>query len=98
MLTWSKLANFILFQICVFREVDVFPTAINLSDRFFALFPLTSKDQIQLVGATSLQLASKLRETVPVSTEEVLFFTDDAYAAKDLKVCFLLANFPRLLR
>lgn len=72
-------------QVCVFREVDVYATAINITDRFFSAFSVTSEQQVQLVGAASVHLASKLRETVPISIKEALYYTDDAYTAQNIK-------------
>ena len=66
--------------------MDVFATAINISARFFQRATLTGDEQIQLVGAGSLHLASKLRETVPMKMADVLYYTDDAYTLRDLEV------------
>ncbi|OQV25219.1 putative G1/S-specific cyclin-D3 [Hypsibius exemplaris] len=72
-------------QVCAFREADLFPSAISVCDRFLARFNLTSDDQIQLVGAASLHLASKLRETEPMTTSEVLYYTDDSYSVDNMR-------------
>ncbi|GAV04082.1 hypothetical protein RvY_14415 [Ramazzottius varieornatus] len=72
-------------QVCVFREADVYATAINITDRFFSTLTVTSEHQVQLVGAASVHLASKLRETVPISIKEALYYTDDAYTTQNIK-------------
>lgn len=54
---------------------------------------LDSPQKLQLIGAASLHLASKLRETDPMTTQDVVYYTDDAYSSSDVQVrCPVMSN------
>ncbi|KAM4703659.1 G1/S-specific cyclin-D1-like [Rhinophrynus dorsalis] len=63
---------------------DVFPLAVNCLDRFLSLVPI-EKSCLQLLGSTCLLLASKLKESTPMSTESLCMYADFSFTDKDLR-------------
>ncbi|XP_045478690.1 G1/S-specific cyclin-D3-like [Harmonia axyridis] len=59
-------------QMC---EDQVFPLAVNCMDRFLCLCPI-KRNQLQLLGAVCLLIASKLRSTNSFSMEILCAYTD----------------------
>jgi len=57
--------------------------AVNLIDRYLSLF-VVPKTQIQLVGASSLLIATKYEEIYPPTVKDFLYVTDNAYTKKEL--------------
>ncbi|KAM9299204.1 G1/S-specific cyclin-D1-like [Gastrophryne carolinensis] len=68
---------------------EVFPLAVNCLDRFLSLVPL-EKRQLQLLGATCLLLASKLKESQVMTIESLCMYSDYSFTDKELKSMELL--------
>ncbi|XP_015266676.1 PREDICTED: G1/S-specific cyclin-D2 isoform X1 [Gekko japonicus] len=64
-------------------EEEVFPLAMNYLDRFLAVVP-TPKCHLQLLGAVCIFLASKLKETIPLTAEKLCIYTDNSVRPQEL--------------
>ncbi|XP_043199174.1 G1/S-specific cyclin-D3-like isoform X1 [Amphibalanus amphitrite] len=62
---------------------DVFPLAMNLLDRFLSVTNV-KKDHLQLLGAVCLFVASKLRETRPLTAEILVQCADNSISVPDI--------------
>ncbi|XP_061767948.1 G1/S-specific cyclin-D2-like [Nerophis ophidion] len=62
---------------------DVFPLAINYLDRFLAVMP-TRKSFLQLLAAVCIFLASKLKDSRPLSAEKLCMYTDNSITPSEL--------------
>ncbi|CAN9507319.1 unnamed protein product [Ophioblennius macclurei] len=64
-------------------EEEVFPLAMNYLDRFLSV-EATSKSRLQLLGAACMFLASKMKETVPLTAEKLCIYTDHSVLPAEL--------------
>ncbi|XP_039861071.1 G1/S-specific cyclin-D1 [Simochromis diagramma] len=64
-------------------EEEVFPLAMNYLDRFLSV-EATRKTRLQLLGATCMFLASKMKETVPLTAEKLCIYTDNSVLPGEL--------------
>ncbi|XP_034039705.1 G1/S-specific cyclin-D1 [Thalassophryne amazonica] len=64
-------------------EEEVFALAMNYLDRFLSV-EATRKSRLQLLGAACMFLASKMKETVPLTAEKLCIYTDNSVQADEL--------------
>lgn len=66
-------------------EEEVFPLSMNYLDRFLSVCD-TPRTRLQLLGAACMFVASKLKETNPISAEKLVIYTDNSITLSMLKV------------
>lgn len=58
---------------------------MNYLDRFLSLEPL-KKSRLQLLGAACMFVASKMKETIPLTAEKLCIYTDNSIRPEELLV------------
>ena len=76
-------------------EEEVFPLAMNYLDRFLSVCD-TPRTRLQLLGAACMFIASKLKETNPISAEKLVIYTDNSISLPMLMVINFLILFYRI--
>lgn len=74
-----------MFEVCDEQrcEEEVFHLAVNYLDRYLASVKI-SRLEFQLVGVACMFLASKLKETVPMTAEKLVIYTDNSITLEQL--------------
>ena len=87
---------YLIFQVCDEQrcEEEVFPLAMNYLDRFLSVCD-TPRTRLQLLGAACMFIASKLKETNPISAEKLVIYTDNSISLPMLMVINFLILFYR---
>lgn len=72
-------------------EDSVFCLAMNLVDRFLSRVDV-KKAQLQLLGCVCLLLASKMRQSRPLTVDRLVYFSDFSISASDIRVSCIRRN------
>lgn len=64
-------------------EDEVFPLSMNYLDRFLSVCDIP-RTRLQLLGAACMFIASKLKETSPLSAEKLVIYTDQSISLQML--------------
>lgn len=70
-------------------QSDVFSLAMSYLDRFLSVCRIR-RSAFQIVGSTCLLIASKVRETCPISPDKLVFYAANSFKLDDLWVWELL--------
>lgn len=71
-------------------EDDVFPLAMNYLDRFLGMREI-SRTQLQLLGSACMLVASKVKETIPLTAQKLVIYTDHSITHQELLVSLSLS-------
>ena len=70
-------------------EDDVFALAVNYLDRFLSQVPV-QKQHLQLVAAVAMFVASKLKESTPLTADKLVLYTDNSITYEQMLTWELL--------
>merc|ERR1711874_622412 len=75
-----------MLEVCEERnsQSEVFFLAVNYLDRFLSLVNI-KKTQFQLVASVCILLASKFSQVVPISSEQLVIYTDNSVSVQELR-------------
>lgn len=75
-----------MLEVCEVEQCrpEVYPLSMNCLDRFLSVRPVR-KCQLQLTGAVCMLLASKFRQTKPLSLERLVMFTDYSITREEMR-------------
>lgn len=82
-----KLVTIWMLELCDEQraEEQVFPLAINFMDRFLCVVNI-ARQQLQLLGATCLLVASKIRQCFSLPVDLLCAYTDSTITPEQVKV------------
>jgi len=85
-------------QVCAEQqcEDEVFSLSVNYLDRVLSALPVR-RSQLQLVAAVCMFIASKFRDTKPLSSQCLVVYTDCSITLSDLLVRRIIRFFLLLV-